>query len=270
MARHRPARVCRAGAAVSVAACCTAIAVLAVASLTACGSSGRATATAVSAAQADPVAACGKPSTSFARFWVMTAEPVSGLYQGTVRVGSARVPGMSMYVSGGSPGTGTFCVSARAGSHDPIQSMAAPRSGAIAYIGAARNGGAGNIVYFATRPGVARVTTTIEGRVSTYRLHEADEAGLQPLGNGWHAVGTGFGIDGAPFTLRAYNSAGELVDTVTETYTGAQPSISQPPVVRCHAFPDLGCVAHRLRCFALPGLSVAFCYHVADVGAVDG
>jgi hypothetical protein len=194
MARLRPARMCRADAAVSVAAWCTAVTVLAVTSVTACRSSGPATATAVSAAPADPVAACGKPSTSFARFWAMTAEPVPGLYQGTVRVGSARVPGMSMYVSGGSPGTGTLCVSARAGSHDPIQSTTAPRAGAIAYIGAVRNGDAGSIPYFATRPGVARVTTTIEGRVSPYRLHEAGVVQLQPLGNGWHAVGTGFGI----------------------------------------------------------------------------
>ncbi len=138
------------------------------------------------------MAACGKPSSSFARFWAMTAEPVPGLYQGTVRVGSARVPGMAMYVSGGSPGTGTFCVSARAGSHDPIQSTTAPRAGAIAYIGAVRNGDAGSIPYFATRPGVARVTTTIEGRVSPYRLHEAgDVAAAAPgkrLARGRHRI----------------------------------------------------------------------------------
>jgi hypothetical protein len=226
MVRPRPVRVRWTAAAVSMAAPCAAAAVLAVALLTACGSSGGATAASVSVAQTDPVAACGKPTTSFARFWVMTAEQVPGLYQGTVRVGSARVPGMSMYVSGGSPGAGTFCVSARAGSHDPIQSTAAPRPGAIAYIGAVRNGSAGYIVYFATRPGVARVTTTIEGRVSPYRLNESGVVQLQPLGNGWHAVGTGFGIDSAPFTLRAYNSAGKLVDTVTKTFTGAQPTPS--------------------------------------------
>ena len=214
MVSPRPVRV-RCTAAVSMAVPCAAMVVLAVASLTACGSSGRSTATGVSSAQTDAVTACGRPSTPFARFWVMTAEPIPHLYQGTVLVGSARVPGMSMYLSAGSPGTGTFCVSARAGSHLPIQSTSAPRPGAIAYIGAVRNGYVGNIVYFATRPGVARVTTTIEGRVSTYRLHVVGVAQLQPLGNGWHAVGTGFGIDGAPFTLRAYNSAGKLVDTVT-------------------------------------------------------
>ena len=162
----------------------------------------------------------------------MTVEPIAGIYQGTDKVGSVRVPGMSMYVSGGSPGTGTLCVSARAGERDPIQSTATPRPGAIAYIGAVRNGGAGYIPYFATRPGVARVTTTIEGRVSPYRLHAAGEVQLQPLGNGWHAVATGFGIDSAPFTIRAYNSAGALLDTVTETYTAAQQTPSQPSVTR--------------------------------------
>jgi hypothetical protein len=226
MVRPRPVRVRWTAATASMAAPCAAVAVLAVALLTACGSSGGTTAASVSIARTDPVAACGKPSTSFARFWVMTAESVPGLYRGTDKVGSARVPGMAMYVSGGAPGTGTFCVSARAGSHDPIQSTAVPRPGAIAYIGAARNGSVGYIVYFGTRPGVARVTTTIEGRVSTYRLHEGGVAQLQPLGNGWHAVGTGFGIDSAPFTVRAYNSAGKLVDTVTKTFTGAQPTPS--------------------------------------------
>jgi hypothetical protein len=156
----------------------------------------------------------------------MTAEPIAGIYQGTDKVGSVRVPGMSMYVSGGSPGSGTLCVSARAGVHDPIQSTATSRPGAIAYIGAIRNGGAGYIPYFATRPGVTRVTTTIEGRVTPYSLHVAGVTQLQPLGNGWHAVATGFGIDSAPFTIRAYNSAGKLVDTVTETFTVAKPTPS--------------------------------------------
>jgi hypothetical protein len=154
----------------------------------------------------------------------MSEEPVPGLYQGTDRVGSVRVQAMSMYVSGGSPGTGTFCVSARAGAHDPIQSTAAPRQGAIAYIGAAE----GDILYFATRPGVIRVTTSSGSSVITYSLQGPDEARLQPLGNGWHAVSVGFGLEGTPLTLRAYNSAGELVDTQTEAFTAAQPTPSQP------------------------------------------
>jgi hypothetical protein len=223
MKRPRPVRVHWTGTTVSVAAPAAAVAALALASLTACGSGAAATAPAVGTTQADPVAACGKPDTSFARFWVMTAEPVPGLYKGTVNVGSARVPGMSMYVSGGPPGTGTFCVSARAGEHDPIQSAAAPRQGPISYIGFA-----GNIPYFATRPGVTRVTTTIEGRVGTYTLNAAGQPQLQPMGNGWHAVSTGFGIDGAPFTVRAYNSSGQLIDTVTEQDAAAQPTPSQP------------------------------------------
>jgi hypothetical protein len=211
-----------------MAAPCAAAAVLAVASLTGCGTGATATATATSVAQADPLAACGKPSTSFARFWAITAEPVSGLYEGTVQVGSARVPAMSMYVSGGPAGTGTLCVSARAGSHDPVQSTAAsrPGAGAIAYIGAAQ----GDMLYFATRPGVTRVTESGGGSVTTYSdsLDANDPARLQPLGNGWHAVSTGVGREGTPLTLRAYNSGGELVDTVTETYTAALPTPSQP------------------------------------------
>jgi hypothetical protein len=207
-----------------MAAACAAAA-LAVASLTACGSGGPATATAASAAVSDPLAACDKPSTSFARFWFFTMEPVPGLYGGTDKVGSARVPAMSMYVSGGSPGAGTFCVSNRAGAHDEIQSTAAPRQGAIAYIGAAQ----GDLLYFATRPDVIRVTTSgRDGWVNTYTLHGTDEARLQPLGDGWHAVSTGLGLEGTPLTIRAYNSSGELVDTVTESYTAAQPTPSQP------------------------------------------
>jgi hypothetical protein len=195
------------------------IVVLAVASLAACSSSATAVAANDSAVRGNSIAACEKPSSGFARFWAETTEPVPGEYKGTDKVGSARVPAMSMYVSRGSAGTGTFCVSARAGARDPIQSMAAPRSGVIAYTGAASNGGAGSIPYFATRPGVTRVTTTIEGRVSTYGIHEGGEGRLQPLGHGWHAVGTGFGIDGSPYTIRAYNAAGKLLDTVTEKFT---------------------------------------------------
>lgn len=218
------------GAAASRTASCTVVAALTAASLIGCGS-GAATApgttpASVSATRANPVAACGEPSTAFARFWAITAEPVPGLYEGTVRVGSEHVPAMSMYVSGGLPGTGTLCVTARAGSHNPVQSTAAPRPGAIAYVGTAQQ----NMLYFATRPGVTQVTASGRGPVVTYsdKLKPTDPAQLQPLGRGWHAVSTGVGLTGTPLTLRAFNAAGELVDTVTEPYTAAQPTPSQP------------------------------------------
>lgn len=46
-----------------------------------------------SASASDPAAACGQPSTPFATFWYLTAGSDQGIfYQGTFRVGSARVP----------------------------------------------------------------------------------------------------------------------------------------------------------------------------------
>jgi hypothetical protein len=208
----RPVRVRRAGAAVSVAASCAAVSVLAVASLAGCGSAAPAAVT--SASRQDPVAACGRPSTPFATFWYLTAGSDQAIfYKGTFLVGSARVPSSSMYVSGGPPGAGTFCVSGEHGSRDPIQSTAAPRHGPIAYSGA--TGNVGDIIYFATRPGVTWVTVD-DGAVTPYTLGGSGMLKLQALGNGWHAAGTGYGIGGVTsVTLRAYNSGGQLIDTVT-------------------------------------------------------
>ena len=178
MARIHPLRV-RQG---SATACCAAVTVLAAAALAGCGSHAPAAATtaATAASRQDPAAACGKPSTPFARFWYMTAGSDQGIfYKGTFRVGTARVPSLSMYVSGGPPGAGTFCVSGQHGAIDPIQSTAAPQPGPIAYAGAA--GGAGNIVYFATRPDVTHVTADA-GSVRSYTLDGTGELQLQPLG----------------------------------------------------------------------------------------
>ena len=245
MARLRRVRVRRAGAAASVAASCVVVTVLAVASLAGCGSqhsSAGATSASPSVSRQDPVAACGKPSTSFARFWFLTMEPDPGVYKGTVGVGSARVPALSMYVSGGPPGTGTLCVSAQAGVRDPIQSVAAPRQGAIAYVGA--TGSPADTVYFATRPGVTRVTLHAGVGTNIYSIGATNECTigstecqLQPLGNGWHADNTGYGIGGVTsVTLRAYNSAGQLIDTVVEPVeppqTPSQPAVAPSTATR--------------------------------------
>jgi len=180
------------------------------------------------ASRLDPVAACGQPSTPFATFWYITAGSDQGIfYQGTFQVGSARVPSSSMYVSGGSPGRGIFCVSAEHGAPGPIQSTSAPRQGPIAYAGA--TGNMGDIIYFATRPGVTRVTMDA-GTVTSYTVDGSGELELQSLGNGWHAAGSGYGIWGVTsVTLRAYNSAGQLIDTVTQPITAPQPITSQAP-----------------------------------------
>jgi hypothetical protein len=220
MARIHPLRV-RQG---SAAACCAAVTVLAAAALAGCGSHAPAAATtaATAASRQDPVAACGKPSTPFARFWYITAGNDPGIfYKGTFRVGTATVPSLSMYVSGGPPGTGTYCVSSQHGAQYPILSTAAPRPGPIAYAGA--TGGTGDIVYFATRPDVTRVTVDSDGSVSSYTLDGTGELQLQPLGNGWHTAGTGYSIAGvSSVTLRAYNSAGKLVDSVTQPIATSQ------------------------------------------------
>jgi hypothetical protein len=64
----------------------------------------------------------------------------------------------------------------------------------------------------------------------TPSLGRADEQRLQPLGNGWHAADTGYGSGGiTSVTLRAYNSAGQLIGTVTEAITAPQPGVSQAP-----------------------------------------
>jgi hypothetical protein len=218
MARIRPLRV-RQG---SATACCAAVTVLAAAALAGCSSHAPAAATTATADSPQGMAAaCSKPSTPFARFWYITAGSDQAIfYKGTFRVGTARVPSLSMYVSGGPPGAGTFCVSGQHGDLAPIQSTAAPRPGPIAYAGAA--GRMGDIVYFATRPDVTRVTADIWSGTS-YTLDGTDELQLQPLGNGWHAAGTGYGIGGlSSVTLRAYNSAGKLIDTVTQPINASQ------------------------------------------------
>jgi hypothetical protein len=233
-----------AGAAVPAAASCAAVAVLAAASMAGCGSRAPAAgasasvsaSASASASRQDPVAACGKPSTSFARFWFLTEEPDPGVYQGTVLVGSARVPALSMYVSGGPPGAGTLCVSAQAGWPGPVQATAAPRQGPIAYVGTA--GSPQDTVYFATRPGVARVTMNATGAsfVYAYTVDGPDQCTigstvcqLEPLGSGWHAAGSGFGIMAPSVALRAYNAAGHLMETVTEPLTAPTPSQPAAP-----------------------------------------
>ena len=193
----------------------TAVTVLASAVLAGCGSHAPAASTSVS--RQDPVAACGKPSTPFATFIFLTAGSDQAIfYRGTFRVDSARVPASSMYVSGGPPGTGTFCVSAEHGAPGPIQSIAAPRPGPIAYAGA--TGNMGSIIYFATRPGVSRVTVD-DGSVHSYTLSGSADR-LESLGNGWHAADAGYGVMGVTsVTLRAYNSSGQLIDTVIQPIT---------------------------------------------------
>jgi hypothetical protein len=220
MARLHHVRVRRAGLAVPAAASCVTVAMLMLALVAGCAP---APAAVTSSSRPDPVAACGRPSTPFATFWYLTAGSDQGIfYQGTFQVGSARVPSSSMYVSDGPPGRGMFCVSAEHGAPGPIQSTAAPRPGSIAYTGA--TGNTGDIIYFATRPGVTRVTMDAAGTVTSYTVDGSGELKLQSLGNGWHAAGSGYGIwGGTSVTLRAYNSAGQLTDTVT------QPITSQPP-----------------------------------------
>src|SRR3984957_3288306 len=116
MARIHPLRVCQG----SATACCAAVAVLAVAALVGC-SSHAPTATATADSPQGMAAACSKPSTPFARFWYITTGPDQTIfYKGTFRVGTARVPSLSMYVSGGPPGAGTFCVSGHHGASHPI------------------------------------------------------------------------------------------------------------------------------------------------------
>jgi hypothetical protein len=235
MAALRRVRARRLSATVPVAAWWAAVAVLAAASLAGCGtqhSPAGATAASPSASRPDPVAACGKPTTSFARFWFITMEPDPSVYQGTVLVGSARVPASSMYVSGGPPGAGTLCVSSQAGVHDPIEAVAAPRPGAIAYVGA--TGSPPDTVYFATRPGVTRVTLHAGITTVTYSTGAADETlRLQPLGSGWHADNSGYGIGGVTsVTLRAYNSAGQLMGTVVDPLAAPTPS---PPAAAATA-----------------------------------
>lgn len=216
MARLHHVRVHRAAAARPVAASCAAVTILAGVSLSGCGSATPGAAT--SASRQDPVAECGQPSTRFATFWYLTAGSDQGIfYQGTFRVGSARVPSSSMYVSGAPPGRGMFCVSAEHGAPGPIQSVTAPRPGPIAYAGA--TGNMGNIIYFATRPGVVRVTVD-DGSVTRYTLDGSGPLKLQSLGNGWHTAGSGYGIGGVTsVTLRAYDASGQIIDTVTQSIT---------------------------------------------------
>lgn len=171
----------------------------------------------------DPAAVCADPRTSFARFWFIGNNDES-IYQGTVLVGSARVPSLSMYISSGPPGIGVMCISAEAKATVPIQSMAQARSRPIGYTGTA-----GGTLYFAVGPGVVRATVDAGGTIGTYTLDATGEIQLQPFGDGWHAVGTGHGSSARSFVVRAYNSSGALVDTVVQEMQGPPPSSSSPP-----------------------------------------
>ena len=173
------------------------------------------------------VNACAQPKTLFARFWFITTGNDPGVYQGSVHLGTVTVPAMSIFVSGAAPGSGVLCVSDQAASPTPIQSVTGARTGAIGYLGDARG-----ILYFATRPGIATATVDDAGRVNTYALDRTGEIQLQPLGGGWHAVGTGFGTTSHAVTVRAYTAAGQLVDTATHTMTNPPVSSSQPPPTR--------------------------------------
>ncbi len=106
-----------------------------------------------------------------------------------------------------------MCVSARAGATPAVQSTAQPMPGAIAYVG----GVAGGPLYFAVRPGVVRVTVEGGGRTSTLTLDGTGELQLQALGEGWHAADTGVGTDAQTMTVRAYDTAGTVTDTVVHT-----------------------------------------------------
>jgi hypothetical protein len=73
--------------------------------------------------------------------------------------------------------------------------------------------------------GITRVTMDAVGTVTSYTVDGSGELKLQSLGNGWHAAGSGYGIGGVPsVTLRAYNSAGQLIDAVTQPITAPQPA----------------------------------------------
>lgn len=176
-------------------------------------SSGSAAPTSVSGATGDTASLCGDPRTPFTRFWLVSAEPNDSWYAGTVIVGPARVPALAMYVSGGAPGEGTMCVSTQVEVAPTIQSTAQPLPGPIAYVGSV----AGGPLYFAVRPGVVRVTVEGGGRTSTHTLDGTGELQLQALGEGWHAADTGVGTDAQTMTVRAYDTAGTVTDTVVHT-----------------------------------------------------
>ena len=174
---------------------------------------------------ASPTELCSEPSSSFAPFSYLTSQPDPTLREGTVHVGNAQVPPMSMYTSTGAPGTGVLCVSARSGASNPIQAVARPRSGDIAYVGEISGS-----VFFAVRPGIVRVTLQFAGESSawSFDLSGPDEARLQSLdAAGWHAANTEFGMGGtAGVTVRAYGEAGDQRDLVVEKLDPAQPQTS--------------------------------------------
>ena len=167
----------------------------------------------IAASAPSPLEACGDPQSLFARFWYMTAgNDPEAFYRGTVKVGKATVPAMAMYVSGGPPGTGVLCVSDIAVAADPVKSWTEVRPGKdIGYVG-----DAGGILYFAVSPAVNRVVVDYgENEPVNYTLDGVSETQLQPIGGGWHAVGTGFGrcaYQGV--TIHAFDAAGKLLESL--------------------------------------------------------
>lgn len=167
----------------------------------------------IAASAASPVEVCGDPQSLFARFWYITAgyDP-DAPYRGTVQVGKATVPASSLYVSGGPPGTGVLCVSNFAVAVDPVRSWTEVRAGKdIGYVG-----DTAGILYFAVSPAVNRVVVDYgKNEPASYTLDGVAENQLQPIGGGWHAVGTGFGRCAyQEVTIHAFDSAGKLLESL--------------------------------------------------------
>lgn len=163
---------------------------------------------------------CGTPSSRFARFWEATTGGVD--YAGVVHVGSTNIPAMSMYVSAGTTGEGVLCVTTTSllGSQRPIRAATTARGGVIAYLGISQGQPFG-----AVRPGVTRVTLSIEGTpgVQVFTTSGGDVSQLQDIGKGWHAFNSPYGYSGGAdeVTVRAYDVHGHLLGTETVDVRGS-------------------------------------------------
>lgn len=226
--RSRPAvpRIWRRPVFVAAAA---AVAVVVVAVLVSIRPWSTSTPVTVAGQSADPLVACASPQTSFARFWSISSGDDTAKYQGAVRVGTATVPAMAMYMSAGAPGVGTMCVSGQAGQAPAVQAVARAQAGAIGYVG-----DVDSVVFFAVGPGVDHATVDYgAGAVKSYTLDGTGELQLQPLDDGWHAVSVGFGSPPGTVIVRAYDAQDSLLDTVSYTlkstpFNGGSSSASSP------------------------------------------
>jgi len=195
--------------------------------------------------------ACDTPNGPFAHFFVIdqsgraammhpgtvgaAAVPTSP-YQGTVKVGAATVPTLSVYASHGAIGSGYLCLTAAASSKPagaagsdpgvPVLGVLAAQPGALAYVGLLDS----DQPWGAVAPGITSVHISVGSGPDLIYTSQGDEwYRLRPLAAGWHVFNSYGGFSGnGPVRLTVTAYAGSILMD-RKTLTSAGVPTSQPP-----------------------------------------